>query len=430
MQPNQSLQFKRKRQALLVLPLVVIPMLCVVFYGFGGGKGIPKDSKNKNASEGYNANLPGAHFKKTESIMDKLSFYEKADADSQKLQNALRADPYHTRKSIPIAGLPTNPTIPKSAGFNNSPGIAGTPDQNADQLLKTLDQLKQAMANQQGLKLPDTAMLNKSVGLPKEGLPDVQRLERLLHGAQNRTPADDPQLDKLSGMLDKIYRIQHPEIHEVIKPDSTLPGKTENLSVQAKKTNDTIGEMDPSPAKSETAIAEPSTGFIDIDAAALEDSVESNTLAAVVHSNQVLVSGATIELRLLEDAVVGKVAIPKNTLLNGLVSVNGDRLLCSITSVRTKSGIFPIALQVYDADGLPGIHVPGAISRDVAKQSLDEGINSVGATTSLDPSLGAQAASAGIQAARTLFSKKVTLIKVSVKSGYLVYLKNSKISSH
>ncbi len=44
----------------------------------------------------------------------------------------------------------------------------------------------------------------------------------------------------------------------------------------------------------------------------------------------------------------------------------------------------------------------------------------------LDPSIGAQAAGAGIQAAKTLLSRKVKLVKVTVKAGYKVLLKDSK----
>jgi len=44
---------------------------------------------------------------------------------------------------------------------------------------------------------------------------------------------------------------------------------------------------------------------------------------------------------------------------------------------------------------------------------------------SYDPSLGAQAATAGIAMAKGLFSKKVKLIKVTVKAGYSVLLLNA-----
>ena len=82
-------------------------------------------------------------------------------------------------------------------------------------------------------------------------------------------------------------------------------------------------------------------------------------------------------------------------------------------------------LSVYDMDGLDGIYIPGAITRDVAKESADRSIQSIG-LTSLDPSLSAQAAGAGIEAAKTLLSKKVRLIKVVVKAGYQVLLRDEK----
>jgi hypothetical protein len=45
------------------------------------------------------------------------------------------------------------------------------------------------------------------------------------------------------------------------------------------------------------------------------------------------------------------------------------------------------------------------------------------------PMSGTQATSAGIEAAKTLFSKKVKLIKVTVKAGYQVLLYDEKQSN-
>ena len=96
----------------------------------------------------------------------------------------------------------------------------------------------------------------------------------------------------------------------------------------------------------------------------------------------------------------------------------------NINSVRYQHSLYPVKLEVYDIDGLPGIYIPGAINRDVAKQSTDNALQSV-ALNSLDPSIGAQAASAGIEAAKTLLSKKVKMIKVEVKAGYKILLKDN-----
>jgi len=96
-----------------------------------------------------------------------------------------------------------------------------------------------------------------------------------------------------------------------------------------------------------------------------------------------------------------------------------------IGNIRYQNSLFPVQLSVYDMDGMSGIYIPGAITRDVAKQSADRTIQGIGLTT-IDPSLGAQAASAGIEAARNMISKKVKLVKVTVKAGYQVLLRDEK----
>jgi hypothetical protein len=76
-------------------------------------------------------------------------------------------------------------------------------------------------------------------------------------------------------------------------------------------------------------------------------------------------------------------------------------------------------------DGLTGIYIPGAINRDVAKASADRSMQTLG-VANLDDSWGAQAAGVGIEAAKSLLSKKVKLIKVAVKAGYQVLLRDEK----
>ena len=57
----------------------------------------------------------------------------------------------------------------------------------------------------------------------------------------------------------------------------------------------------------------------------------------------------------------------------------------------------------------------------MAKATADRSVQTLG-VTSLDDSWGAQAAGVGIEAAKTLLSKKAKLIKVVVKAGYQVLL--------
>jgi len=81
--------------------------------------------------------------------------------------------------------------------------------------------------------------------------------------------------------------------------------------------------------------------------------------------------------------------------------------------------------QVYDMDGLAGIHIPDALSRQAAKQSAEQSIGGLNLST-YDPSIGGQVTNAGIQAARSFFSRKVRAVRVTVPEGYRVLLKDSK----
>jgi conjugative transposon TraM protein len=167
------------------------------------------------------------------------------------------------------------------------------------------------------------------------------------------------------------------------------------------------------------------TAFYGID----EDSnlpEEENAVEAVVHANQTLVNGAVIKLRLSTDIYISGTLIPKGNFVYGITSLNDERLEIEINSIRIGNSLFPVKLEVYDMDGLPGIHIPGAITRDVAKQSADNSLQLM-ELTSVDPSLKAQAAAAGISTVKSLLSRKVKQVKVLVKAEYKVLLKSKNL---
>jgi conjugative transposon TraM protein len=151
-----------------------------------------------------------------------------------------------------------------------------------------------------------------------------------------------------------------------------------------------------------------------------------NAIEAVVHENQILVNGAVVKLRLLNDLYINGSLIPKGNFVFGIASLNGERLEVEINSIRYNQSLYPVKLSVYDIDGLHGIYIPGAITRDVAKQSVDNSLQLMELST-MDPSFKAQAATAGIGAAKSLLSKKVKQVKVMVKAGYKVLLKDKNI---
>ncbi len=104
-----------------------------------------------------------------------------------------------------------------------------------------------------------------------------------------------------------------------------------------------------------------------------------------------------MKLRLVNDVYIDGVLIPKGTFVFGTASLNGERLVINIKSIRYKNSLYPVDLSVLDIDGMDGIYIPGAITRDVARQSADHAVQNIG-LTNLNPSIGVQAASAGIEA--------------------------------
>jgi len=91
-------------------------------------------------------------------------------------------------------------------------------------------------------------------------------------------------------------------------------------------------------------------------------------------------------------------------------------------------GIFPKVLGVMNGILQPTVTVTAGMvknSDQTVKTLLAQGISGMGITT-LDPSLGAQAAAAGIQTAKTLLSKKVKAVIVTVRAGHRVLLQSAR----
>jgi hypothetical protein len=440
--PQHSPQFLRKRKMMLILPLLVLPFVCIVFVALGGGKGTGKNNTAAAGSHGFNMTLPTAHFAKKETALNKLAFYEKADEDSAKLLERMRQDPYHLKINTPAPAklLPQGQAFPSIAGngsdhFINHLGAIPREDSNANKLLRQLDALKQVLHRPAVPEMPAgfaPSAPGASVQPVASSAPlEANQLEKLMEKIKTAdTASSDPKLEKLSGMLDKIIQIQHPGQDP---PGEKMPATTQApaaLTVTPFHQPAAVSNLAAHPSDEvDSGEFEEMEGFYSIDEPEKVDPIAQNAITAVIPEDQTLVAGATITLRLTQDAVIGGITIPRDNPVYGLIAMNGDRMGVTVSSIRFRQGIYPVSLQVYDMDGLPGIHIPGAITRDVAKESADQGISSMG-LTALDPSLAGQAATAGIEAAKTLISRKIKLVRVSVKAGYQVLLRNTKSVTH
>ena len=102
-------------------------------------------------------------------------------------------------------------------------------------------------------------------------------------------------------------------------------------------------------------------------------------IKAVIDENVTGYAGSRLRLRLLDDIVAGDVLIPKDTYIYALISgFSEQRVTLSIKTILSGGKILPVKLEVYDLDGLPGLYVPASAFRDFTK---DLGSSSVQGVT-------------------------------------------------
>jgi conjugative transposon TraM protein len=432
-QKTISLRELKRRKMLLILPLLTLPFITLLFWTLGGGK-MKVVNIEPEEKRGFNIDLPDPKFK-MDSDLDKMSYYDEATRDSIKMQELIRKDPNYSNEAILDDSLPIrSDTVPEHKGFVRRKSALNTnphKEPNEEKVYQKLRALQKAISQP-----PDPIGQNQDLSefeaqkpsrMPSE---DVRSLEQMM-SAMNQPQEPDPELKQLGGMLENILDIQHPARVEEKLRQSSINQKGKVFGVDKKRKEDNITLLQ-SPMQNHRSGLETSAkhnSFYSLEEDYGVDGMK-NTLEAVIHETQIIVDGSIVKLRLSDDVFIEGVSIPKNSFLFGIASLKGERLVIKINNIKYRSSIFPIELTVYDMDGLSGIYIPGAIDRDVAKASADRSIQTLG-MASLDDSWGAQAAGMGIEAAKSLLSKKVKLVKVVVKAGYQVLLfdekqKNSK----
>ena len=423
MEQQRTQKFFRQRKFLMALPLLALPFTTLLFWSLGGGQ-IQDAGAQEKGKIGFNLNLPGAILKDDKN-MDKMSYYDQAQTDSLKKQELMKSDPYYQDElSSSIASsdsqIISDNSAPEEIGSQRSPYILSTyKDANEAKVYDRLKKLDKALNEP-----PVKSMKDSRATIGDAESPDLDRLEQMMQSIQQGSEPD-AEMDQLNGIMERILDVQHPErVQEKLRKDSE-DRKGQVFAVMAAPSPDPISSLDKQPlnASKEHPSLIPKNGFYGLEA--INETSTQNAIEAVIHEQQTVVSGATIKMRLLNDIYINGILIPKDNFVYGVANLNGDRLRIQVDGIRYRNQLFPVALNIYDLDGLEGVSVPGAVTRDVAKQSADRSMQNVG-LSSVDPSWQMQAAGAGVEAAKSLFSKKVKLIKVTLKAGYKVLLYDEK----
>jgi conjugative transposon TraM protein len=387
--------------------------------------------QNKNATSGLNVELPGANLK-DDKALSKLSFYEQAERDSAKRSEWIKNDPYYKQNAVQLEQERDFDGYSSSDKQLKGKGLDSYQDPNEVKVYTRLAQLNKQLnlaptpSNNIGQEnQKHTSGKNSSLNAS-----EIDRLENMMRSMKYSAKSEDPQMQQLNTTLDKILDVQHPERvreHADKKVETKNP-VTSRVSVVGNKAsistlnnlNNKISWNTSIPISTESTIA-----FYTIDDGYNIEQQKQNTIAAAVHETQTVINGSVVKLRLSQDINVQNQVIPIGQLVYGIASLKDERLLIQVGSLRCANMIYPVKLSVYDLDGLEGLYIPGAITRDIAKQSTDNAVQSI-ELMSIDRSVSAQAAAAGVNAAKSLLAKKAKQVKVTVKAGYQVLLKDQE----
>lgn len=95
---------------------------------------------------------------------------------------------------------------------------------------------------------------------------------------------------------------------------------------------------------------------------------EESFIRAIVDQDITGYAGSRLRIRLLDDMSAGKFLVKKGAYLYAQITgFTGQRVMLSISSVFQENHILPIRLDVYDNDGLPGLYVPASAFREFSK---------------------------------------------------------------
>lgn len=155
-----------------------------------------------------------------------------------------------------------------------------------------------------------------------------------------------------------------------------------------------------------------------------------NTISACVAADQSITDGQSVRLRTLEPMWIGNSLLPKNTTVVGSARLQGERLEIKIETIEALGCIMEVDLSVYDSDGQEGINIPNSMESDALHEIGANMGSTMGSSINLTTNAGAQLASdvgkGLINGVSQYLNKKLRTVKVHLKSGYKIMLRQNE----
>ncbi|BAU51967.1 conjugative transposon protein TraM [Mucilaginibacter gotjawali] len=330
------------KQPKYVLPVILLPFLCLFFYAWHSGFSKPKQTVRENV--GLNGSVGGV------------------SAEVRKKQLADKLDAYrNTYKEAD--GLTTVNVIPRenssNPAFNND--YSGQQKKKLDSIQRAM-KLKFGTGNNADTRQEQRSGLTYDQQVSKAIEEMSRRQANQPRTAENSSKEKDPMevFKQQMTIMDSITRQNDPAYKEELKKkqaaDKAAKLKESQLKLTVEKIDAVSGDFN-------TVLPEKEPAFI----------------SAVIDENITGYAGSRLRLKLLEDIKAGNNLIKKGTYLFARISgFSEQRVTLTVTSILYEGKILPVKLEIYDMDGLPGLYVPSSAFRDFTK---DLGSNSVQGVT-------------------------------------------------
>lgn len=385
------------KQPKYILPIIMLPFLCLLFYGYKsfskdspdepalGLSGIqseigkvseqiqnkPLDSKldasretYKRANDGYTA-IKGLELEVEESSQIKTLYNEEEKRLLDSIDNALKGAGLYSGKPDVANGLPS---------VLNQPSRQQSFSKEDEELLNAINQLE-----------------GKKTQVPANRYEDPMDLFK----------AQMAVIDSISKANDPTYQ----ELQQKENENEAVVNETENVVYRVQKSEGAATLFN-------TVTREKKGKFIE---AIIDQDIKSGTL------------GARLRIRLLDDILIGNAMVRRGTYLYALISgYEAQRVKLTISSVMINDQIFPIKLSIYDVDGMEGLYVPASAFREFSKELGGNTTGGMNLTMQQNSDALSQLYMSALQRMFTstsqAVSKSIKKNKANIKYGTSVYL--------
>jgi len=332
------------KQGKYILPIVFIPFICMFFYVYKSHA--KRVAVEQPKTEGLQENIADVSGNvKSEDITNKLDAfrnqYKESDgstpissieADQSQLEESAYVSPESDNNEL----LDTKPIKTQSRYSRNS-----SPSRKNSSTTKEDQALARALSTLSGSE----SSANQSSYTPRN---------RQVRATPNQSTENEP--DPM-----EVFKKQMTYVDSMTKAGDPAY-KAEQLKIKAQELAEKQMKSKPKLAVVKVDVTPKVFNTIRIKE-------KGSFVKAIVDENVEGYAGSRIRLRLLEDITVGGHFVKKGTYIYAQISsFSEQRVGLSIMSIIKENKIFPVQLEVYDLDGMPGLYVPASQFREFSKQ--------------------------------------------------------------